>query len=772
MGPRTNDRRRIGADARAWMTVRRRLLTAGSLATICATAMWAAFASSAMASSTGTLFWTNANANTIGTAGVDGSGANESLISGAAAPVGVAVDRQYVYWTNIAGTSIGRANLDGSGATQSFITGAFFPGGIAVDGQHIYWSNTGTGAIGRANLDGSGVNQNFITGASGPVALAVDGAHIYWANFGNGGNGTTIGEANLDGTGVNENYITGARGPFGVAVDGGHVYWTNSGTLGDGTTIGRANLDGTGVNQSFITGASSPAGVADDGQHLYWSNLNTGTIGVANLDGSGVNQQLITGAHGPAGLAVTPATSGPATPVAQAISFPGSQVSYGQPDFSPASSDSGLFVTYSNPSGNCTVTPQDLVHITGAGSCTVTASQPGNSQYLAATPVTRTFLIGPATLSVNAKNASTVFGQAASLSYDLSGFVNAEFPASAGVTGTANCTLAAGAGPDAGSYPAAITCAPGTLAAANYTFVTGSSGTLTITKAPQTVAFTSTPPTHPLVGGTYPLSATGGPSGAPVVFAIDPASTTNACSVAGALVSFTGSGSCVVDANQAGTSNYQAAPQVQQTITVFGVVGASDSFGIYASGPSGLVPSPCTSGSATAILNIPYGPNAPAHYTSALLWVDYFGIPFLISPPVTLPDTGQSSLGGTIPLSFSAAGLPWGLYHLNAILWNASGQSGILTASTFYLPGLNPNCTSGPLVARDARATAASRGRGTASARLQAIIRRAHRAGRAPFSGFLRIPARMRARTHATAHPPAAVTRAEASLRRQISRLR
>jgi len=43
------------------------------------------------------------------------------------------------------------------------------------------------------------------------------------------------------------------------------------------------------------------------------------------------------------------------------------------------------------------------------------------------------------------------------------------------------------------------------------------------------------------------------------------------CSVSGAngtTVSYLAAGSCVIDANQAGNANYQAAPQVPRTITV------------------------------------------------------------------------------------------------------------------------------------------------------------------------------------------------------------
>ena len=110
--------------------------------------------------------------------------------------------------TSGAPREIGRANLDGTGAEQSFITGTsalrtaspstpststgrwrrpqsrlnrprqprrlarnhsfitatgHLPQGIAVDAEHIYWTAGSPAAIARANLDGSGVDRSFIT---------------------------------------------------------------------------------------------------------------------------------------------------------------------------------------------------------------------------------------------------------------------------------------------------------------------------------------------------------------------------------------------------------------------------------------------------------------------------------------------------------------------------------------------------------------------------------------------------------------------------------
>jgi hypothetical protein len=84
----------------------------------------------------------------------------------------------------------------------------------------------------------------------------------------------------------------------------------------------------------------------------------------------------------------------------------------------------------------------------------------------------------------------------------------------------------------------------------------------------QTVTFTSTP-TSPTVGGTYDVTATGGPSGNPVFFRIDKSSTDGACSLEHHTdtVSFDGAGTCTIDAFQAGNRSYLPG-SAQQTFTI------------------------------------------------------------------------------------------------------------------------------------------------------------------------------------------------------------
>ena len=103
---------------------------------------------------------------------------------------------------------------------------------------------------------------------------------------------------------------------------------------------------------------------------------------------------------------------------------------------------------------------------------------------------------------------------------------------------------------------------------ANYQAAPQAQQTITVNAAPQAISFTA--PVSGPVGGSATLSATGGGSGNPVVFTVA-SSRTAVCSVSGAngtTVSYLTAGSCVIDANQAGNANYQAAPQVPRTITV------------------------------------------------------------------------------------------------------------------------------------------------------------------------------------------------------------
>ncbi|MFL6282222.1 MAG: FG-GAP-like repeat-containing protein [Pyrinomonadaceae bacterium] len=142
---------------------------------------------------------------------------------------------------------------------------------------------------------------------------------------------------------------------------------------------------------------------------INWGDGTTPSAGTVAANGSGGFD--VTGAHtysvaGVYGVGVQIAdTSGNFASAAatatvakrdQTITFGAlSNKVFNDPDFTvSATSTSGLAVSF-GASGNCTVTG-NTVHITGGGSCTITASQGGDSNYNAAADVPRSFQIAKA----------------------------------------------------------------------------------------------------------------------------------------------------------------------------------------------------------------------------------------------------------------------------------------------------------------------------------------------------------------------------------------
>lgn len=111
-----------------------------------------------------------------------------------------------------------------------------------------------------------------------------------------------------------------------------------------------------------------------------------------------------------------------------------------------------------------------------------------------------------------------------------------------------------------GTYPMTITARDGNGISVIQDF------TLTIEKAPQVIAFSSTPPANATAGGPpYTVTTTGGGSGNPVTLS---SGTPSVCTVSASTVTFVGLGVCVIDANQAGSASYLAAPIASQSFAV------------------------------------------------------------------------------------------------------------------------------------------------------------------------------------------------------------
>ena len=163
---------------------------------------------------------------------------------------------------------------------------------------------------------------------------------------------------------------------------------------------------------------------------------------------------------------------------------------------------SGNPVTYT-AEGPASIGQNNILSFTGAGSVTITASQAGNSNYEAATPVARTFTVMKAMATVTLGSLSHIHdGTAKSATATTD---------PAGKTVTFTYGGGSGAPTNAGSYEV--------VGIIDDPIFQGSAiGTLTIGKAPQSISFA--PIADRLATATVNLSATGGGSGNGVTFAV------------------------------------------------------------------------------------------------------------------------------------------------------------------------------------------------------------------------------------------------------------
>jgi hypothetical protein len=108
---------------------------------------------------------------------------------------------------------------------------------------------------------------------------------------------------------------------------------------------------------------------------------------------------------------------------------------------------------------------------------------------------------------------------------------------------------------------------------------------VTVAKAAQTINFTSTAPPGAQAGGaTYTPTATA-TSGLPVTFTVEAASSA-VCAIASGVVSFTGAGSCVLNADQPGNDSFLPAPQVQQSFAVATAVAVAQTISFTSAAPT------------------------------------------------------------------------------------------------------------------------------------------------------------------------------------------
>jgi hypothetical protein len=149
-------------------------------------------------------------------------------------------------------------------------------------------------------------------------------------------------------------------------------------------------------------------------------------------------------------------------------------VIYGAADFATATSTNAIPITYSSSDTTIAKIVNNKIHVVGAGTAAITASQAGDADYAAATPVTQTLTVNKAPLTIAAKNTIGLINSPLPvLAIRYTGFVNGDTDSTL-TTLPVTATTATASSP-AGDYPITVSGA----VSANYSF-TYAPGTLTL----------------------------------------------------------------------------------------------------------------------------------------------------------------------------------------------------------------------------------------------------------------------------------------------------
>jgi hypothetical protein len=246
----------------------------------------------------------------------------------------------------------------------------------------------------------------------------------------------------------------------------------------------------------------------------------------------------------------------------QTITFAAPAIkTYGNADFATggSSSNTSIAVVYSSSNTAVATIVGTNVHIVGAGTADITASQVGSDVYAAATSVVRTLTVNKAALKITADNKSKITEQAnPALTVSYAGFVLSETSAVL-QTPTVTSTTAVTA-----SLPGVYPITPSAATAANY-LISFVAGNLTVNpKNVQTITFAA-PAVKNYGNADFAAGATSTNASIPILYT---SSNQRVATIIGNMIHITGAGTTIITATQAGDALYYPALNVSKTLTV------------------------------------------------------------------------------------------------------------------------------------------------------------------------------------------------------------
>ena len=426
-------------------------------------------------------------------------------------------------------TSVAVSPATGTYGGTTSLTATLTGGGSGVSGKTIAFTLNGS-SVGTATTNGSGVatlagvSLAGINAGSYPAGVGASfaGDATYGASSGSGS--LTVAKANQT--------ITVTTHAPSTAAYGSTFFVAATASSGLGVSFSSAGSCSNAGNAFTITSGSGTCTVKYDQPGS--GNYNAAPQVTESVTAQKANQTITVTTHAPASAAYNTSFDVAATAAP------------------------GLAVSYSS-AGACSNSAAHFTMTSGTGTCTVKYDQPGNGNYNAAPQVTE---------SVTAQKANQTIT------------VSVHAPASAGYNSSFNVSAAASSSllvsySSAGSCSNigatfTITSATGTCTVkydqagdANYNAAPQLTESVAAAAAAQAINVTTHAPLNAVYGSSFSVAATGGGSGNPVTF-----SSSGACSNVGATFTMTsGTGTCAVKYDQAGDSNYDAAPQVTETVS-------------------------------------------------------------------------------------------------------------------------------------------------------------------------------------------------------------
>ena len=530
---------------------------------------------------------------------------------------------------------------------------------IAANGTYGAASTTYTLTVApkALTITANNVNKTYgdvLTGGAGSTAFTSSGL----------ANSETIGTVTITyGTGAAANAAVNTYSSSAVvpsAATGGNFTASNyTITYNHGNIIvGTKALTITADNQSVPYGTAASA-VTGGGTYAATGFVNSETASV--ISGSATYSTTYTNitAAATSGVTITPIVTGLSatnysfTPadgtitinkasssisVTGSTSFTYSGLAQGPATSSVTGSDGA--VTYSYAGVNGTTYGSSATKPTAAGSYTVTASVASNTNYNVASSSATAFTIDVATPTVTPTVGTyTYIGSAQGPTAATNNGTGTSYTFSyVGVSGT-SYSASSTRPTAAGSYEVTATVA----ADGNYAQASSSATAFTIDKAAQTITFGALPTSKKVGDADFDPIATSETSGTNAI--TYSSSNTAVATIVSGNIHLVGAGTCTIYADQAASTNYNAASQVNQSLTVTAATSTVDVSTNKSSSALGLATTSEVTVTGTAVLTVNTASEVKSLATST-------GTQVVVSSPLVV-NTGGINLAANSTLSMA-----------------------------------------------------------------------------------------------------------------------